>query len=103
MNILLWIVRVIVILMLVWFAAKNADPVSINGIGATLRAPLALVLLAVFGAGLLVGLLTSLVAIFHLKREIKQLNRALQNQPRGATLDPAGAAPALKATPGPSP
>jgi uncharacterized integral membrane protein len=66
MNILLWIVRVIVILMLVWFASKNADPVSINGIGATLRAPLALILLAFFGAGLLVGLLSSLAAVFHL-------------------------------------
>jgi putative membrane protein len=89
MNILLWIVRVIVILMLVWFASKNADPVSINGIGATLRAPLALILLAFFGAGLLVGLLSSLAAVFHLKREIKQLNRALHNRSGVATADPA--------------
>ncbi|MBC7623639.1 MAG: LapA family protein, partial [Aeromicrobium sp.] len=82
MNIIVWIVRVVVILMLVWFASKNADPVSINGIGTSLRAPLALILLAFFGGGLLVGLLSSLVAIFRLKREIKQLNRALQNRTR---------------------
>ena len=103
MNILVWIIRVVVILVLVWFASKNADPVSINGIGTTLRAPLALILLAFFGAGLLVGLLSSLVAIFRLKREIKQLNRALQNRPRGAAAEPEAGAPARSETPGQSP
>ena len=89
--------------MLVWFASKNADPVSINGVGTTLRAPLALILLAFFGAGLLVGLLSSLVAIFRLKREIKQLTRALYNRPRGAAADAAALAPPPQETPGQSP
>jgi uncharacterized integral membrane protein len=102
MNILVWIIRVVVILILVWFASKNADPVSINGIGTTLRAPLALILLGFFGAGLLVGLLSSLVAIFRLKREIKQLNRALHNRLRGTAAEPETGAPARSETPGQS-
>ena len=103
MNILVWIIRVVVILILVWFASKNADPVSINGIGTTLRAPLALILLGFFGAGLLVGLLSSLVANFRLKREIKQLNRALHNRLRGTAAEPETGAPARSETPGQSP
>ncbi len=80
MNILVWLVRVVVVLLLVWFAAKNADIVSLNGLGVSLKAPLALILLAFFGAGLLLGLLSALLAIFRLKRVIRQLNRALQNR-----------------------
>jgi len=80
MNVFVWIIRVLVVLLLVWFAAKNADLVSLNGFGVSLRAPLALVLLAFFGAGLLLGLVSALLAIARLKREIRTLNRALQNR-----------------------
>ena len=83
MQILIWIVRVIVILLLVWFAAKNADPVEIKGyLDYSLKAPLALILLAFFGGGLLLGLLASLPSIFRLKREVRKLNRALQQKAR---------------------
>lgn len=85
MHILIWILRVLVVLLLVWFAAKNADLVTLNGVGGALRAPLALVLLAFFGAGLLLGLLSALYSIFRLKREIRSLNRALQQKSRGDT------------------
>ncbi len=85
MHILIWILRVLVVLLLVWFAAKNAELVTLNGFGGALRAPLALVLLAFFGAGLLLGLLSALYSIFRLKREIRSLNRALQQKSRGDT------------------
>src|SRR5258708_22345906 len=42
---------------------------------ATLTAPLALILLAFFGGGLLLGLLASLTTVFRLKREVRKLNR----------------------------
>ena len=85
MQILIWIVRGIVILLLVWFAAKNANPVVLNGyLDSSLKAPLALVLLAFFGAGLLIGLLAELMTIVRLKREIRKLNRALQQKTREA-------------------
>lgn len=85
MQILIWTVRLIVILLFVWFAAKNSDPVTLNGyLDASLKAPLALFLLAFFGGGLLLGLLASLPSIFRLKREIRKLNRALQQKSREA-------------------
>ncbi len=85
MQILIWIVRVIVILLFVWFAAKNADPVVLYGyLDSSLKAPLVLILLAFFGGGLLLGLLASLPSIFRMKREIRKLNRALQQKAREA-------------------
>ena len=91
MNIFLWLLRVVVVLLLVWFASKNAELVSVNGLGTSLHAPLALVLLAFFGAGLLLGLLSSLLGMFRLKREIRQLNRALQNRAKDEEISLAAA------------
>lgn len=85
MQILIWIVRAIVIVLFVWFAAKNADPIELHGyLDSSLKAPLALILLAFFGGGLLLGLLASLTSIFRLKREVRKLNRALQQKVREA-------------------
>jgi lipopolysaccharide assembly protein A len=96
MQILIWIVRVVVILLIVWFAAKNADPVEIKGyLDSSLKAPLVLILLAFFGGGLLLGLLASLTTIFGLKREVRKLNRALQHKAHeaGAELPPVSGNP----------
>jgi len=96
MQILVWIIRVVVVLLFVWFASKNADPIMLHGyMDATLTAPLALILLAFFGGGLVLGLMASLMTMFRLKREIRKLNRALQHKSRDeiATLPPASPAP----------
>ena len=96
MQILIWIIRVVVVLLVVWFAAKNADPIMLHGyMDATLTAPLALILLAFFGGGLVLGLMASLMTMFRLKREIRKLNRALQHKNRDeiANLPPASPAP----------
>jgi lipopolysaccharide assembly protein A len=96
MQILIWIIRVVVVLLFVWFAAKNADPIMLRGyLDSTLTAPLALVLLAFFGGGLVLGLMASLMTMFRLKREIRKLNRALQHKTRDeiATLPPSSPAP----------
>ena len=81
MQILIWIVRIVVILLIVWFAARNADPVVLYGyMDSSVKAPLVLILLAFFGGGLLLGLLASLMTIFQLKRDVRKLNRALQQK-----------------------
>ncbi len=83
MQILVWIIRIVVVVLFVWFAAKNADPITLRGyLDSTLTAPLALILLAFFGGGLVLGLLASLMTMFRLKREIRKLNRALQHKTR---------------------
>lgn len=86
MQILIWIVRIIVILLIVWFAARNAEPVMLYGyMDSSVKAPLVLILLAFFGGGLLLGLLASLMTIFQLKREVRKLNRALQHKAHEAS------------------
>lgn len=83
MRILIWLVRVVVVVLLLWFAVKNADTVTLRGyLDSTLTAPLALILLAFFGGGMLLGLLASLMSIVRLKREVRNLNRALQHKTR---------------------
>lgn len=101
MQPLIWIVRVIVIVLFVWFAAKNAHQVELNGyLDSSLKAPLALILLAFFGGGLLLGLLASLSTIFRLKREVRKLNRALQQKSRevDAALPPVSTSAAVNAS-----
>lgn len=81
MRILIWIIRITVIFLLLWFAAKNSELVTLNGyLDASIRAPLILILLFFFAAGLLLGLLASLMTIFNLKREVRKLNRQLQRK-----------------------
>ena len=105
MRILIWIVRVLVVVLLMWFAVKNADPVMLRGyLDSTLTAPLALVLLAFFGGGLLLGLLASLMSIFRLKREVRKLNRALQHKVRDdeTHLPPLSTAASINSNPSPA-
>ncbi len=83
MQILIWILRIIVIVLFVWFAARNADPVTVYGyLDSSVKAPLVLILLAFFGGGLLLGLLAAVPGIVRLKREVRKLNRALQQKTR---------------------
>ncbi|HEX4857555.1 MAG TPA: lipopolysaccharide assembly protein LapA domain-containing protein [Usitatibacteraceae bacterium] len=91
MRVLVWIVRVVVVVLLVWFAAKNSTPVELRGLlDSTLSAPLALILLAFFGGGLLLGLLANLMTVIQQKREIRRLNRALQQRAREDASAPKG-------------
>ncbi len=83
MQILIWSVRLVVVLLVVWFAAKNADPVTLHGyLDAEWKAPLVLFLLAFFAIGLVLGLGVSLVQMLRLKREVRQLNRVVQRHRR---------------------
>ena len=89
MNAVVWTLRVSIVLLLAWFAAKNADTVTLYGwLDSRLQAPLVLVLLIFFGAGLLLGLVSSLLTIVKLKREVRRLNRALQHRGHGSTPQP---------------
>jgi len=89
MQILVWLARILVVVLVVWFAAKNADPVVLRGyLDAEIRAPLVLILLAFFACGLLLGLGASLLQLFRLKREIRNLNRILHRHRADAPAVP---------------
>ena len=79
MRILAWILRIIVFLALFLFALKNTDTVSVRlYFDQVWQAPLILVLLVVFCAGIALGLATALGPMFRQRREIAELKRRLR-------------------------
>lgn len=85
---MIWIVRLTVVLLVVWFAAKNADTVTLRGyLDAEWKAPLVLFLLGFFALGLVLGLAASLMQMMRLQREIRQLKRAVQRHEQDAAVN----------------
>ena len=77
MQTVVWIVRFIIVVILVWFAVKNAQDVTIRGFpGQSWEAPLVFVLLTVFVAGMVIGLLAWVPTVVRQRREIGRLKRA---------------------------
>ncbi|HTP96235.1 MAG TPA: LapA family protein [Burkholderiales bacterium] len=87
MRYLWWAARIGLFVAILGFAVKNADPVSVRYyLGAEWRAPLAFVLLVVFGAGVGLGMLAALSKIFRQRREIAALKRELSGRSGSAAL-----------------
>jgi putative membrane protein len=81
MQALAWILRFLIVVILVWFAIKNADPVAVKGFpGQAWEAPLAFVLLVVFVAGVVIGLLAWIPTVVRQRREIARINRLSEQQ-----------------------
>ncbi len=76
MRIVTWAIRLAVFLLLVAFAAKNAEPVTLRFyFGLALEAPLVLVLFACFAAGALFGVLALLMPLARQQRQIAALKK----------------------------
>lgn len=99
MQALVWILRFLIVLVLVWFAVKNAQPIVLNGFpGQTLEAPLVFVLLVVFIGGVVIGLLAWIPTVVRQRREIGRLRRNVAQltpvaPPPGAAVVPAPVEP----------
>jgi uncharacterized integral membrane protein len=77
MRYLLWAVKVLAFVLVLSFALKNGDLVTVRYyLGAEWQAPLIFVLLVVFCAGAAVGVLACLGQLFRQRREISRLRRA---------------------------
>jgi lipopolysaccharide assembly protein A len=77
MQTFVWIIRLFIVLVLVWFAVKNAQDVTLTGLpGQTWQAPLVFVLLTVFVGGVVIGLLAWVPTVVRQRREIARLRRA---------------------------
>ena len=77
MRVLTWAIRLALFVLLVAFAAKNTDPVTLRFyFGLAWQAPLVALLLAFFAAGALLGLAAALGAFLAQRREIARLRRA---------------------------
>jgi uncharacterized integral membrane protein len=88
MQAIVWILRLIVVVILVWFAARNSDPVKLRGFlpDQTWDAPLVFVLLVVFVAGMVIGLLAWVPTVVRQRREIGRLRKQAAQQPPGSNL-----------------
>lgn len=76
MQALVWILRFIVVLFLVWFAVKNAQMVTIHGLPEqSWQAPLVFVLLIAFVGGMVIGLLAWIPTVVRQRRELTRLRR----------------------------
>lgn len=76
MKLLLWIAGFVVFSLLLAFAAKNSDPVTVRlFFDGRLQVPLVLVMLMFFGAGMVLGIFGALGTLFRQRREIARLKR----------------------------
>jgi uncharacterized integral membrane protein len=83
MRYLLWLLRIALFLILLGFAVKNSDPVSVYYyFGAEWRAPLVFVMLVCVVAGVALGVLAVLGQVFRQRREIAELKRERRAQTR---------------------
>jgi uncharacterized integral membrane protein len=89
MRLVTWAVRLFVFLLLVAFAAKNVEPVTLRFyFDMALEAPLVAVLFAFFAAGALFGILALLGTVLKQRREISLLRKKTPMEE--ATLPPPG-------------
>lgn len=73
---LTWAVRILLFLLVLGFALKNSETVTVRAyLGYEWQASLVLVLLAFFGIGVALGLLACLPALFRQRRRISRLER----------------------------
>ena len=87
MQAIVWILRFAIVVVLVWFAVKNAQEVTLYGLPEqTLKAPLVFVLLVVFVAGVIIGLLAWVPTVIRQRREIARMRRAADKQAALATI-----------------
>ncbi len=78
MRIVTWTIRLVVFLLLIAFAAKNAEPVTLRFyFDLALQAPLVLALLAFFALGALFGVAAILTTVLRQRRELSVLRRQL--------------------------
>ena len=89
MRLITWTIRLVLLALLVAFAAKNVDPVTLRFyFDWSLQAPLVVVLFCGFAAGAVFGVLAMLGVLLRQRREISGLKRA-----RGSAEPPAPPAP----------
>ncbi|MGZ5032726.1 MAG: LapA family protein [Usitatibacter sp.] len=89
MQAFVWILRLLIVLVLVWFAVKNSQPIDVNGLpGQTWQAPLVFILLVAFVGGVVIGLLAWIPTVVRQRREIGRLKKAALQQAAVSSIVP---------------
>jgi lipopolysaccharide assembly protein A len=88
-RILAWAIRLAVFVLLVAFAAKNVEPVTLRFyFDLSLHTPLVLALFGFFALGALFGVLALLTTVLRLRREIAVLKRPRVEPPPAPPVFP---------------
>ena len=78
MRLVTWAIRLVVFVLLIAFAAKNVEPVTLRFyFDLALQAPLVVLLLAFFAVGALFGVLALVGTLLRQRREIGLLRRRI--------------------------
>ncbi len=89
MRYILWVFKFAVFVLVLSFAAKNTDTVTLHYyLGYDWQAPLVVVALIFFSAGAVIGILAALGHLFRLRREVSALKRKLRDQARSGSASP---------------
>ncbi|MDH4325506.1 MAG: LapA family protein [Betaproteobacteria bacterium] len=92
MRLLTWTIRIALFILLLAFAARNTEPVTLRFyFDLAWEAPLVVLLLAFFAAGAVLGLLAALGAVLRQRRVAARLRRELRDA--GARADEAPTLP----------
>jgi uncharacterized integral membrane protein len=74
-----WVVRIVLFLLLLAFAAKNSEPVTVRFLfGSSWPAPLSLVILLAVATGVAFGLAVSLAALLRHRRDAARARREVR-------------------------
>jgi lipopolysaccharide assembly protein A len=97
MNIVIWILRFAIFLIVFWFALRNMRTVEVDVFGLRWsEAPLILVMLASFTIGAFFGLLLALPSTFRLRRELGRLRKEHARRTQATPIQPEVTSPPLK-------
>jgi putative membrane protein len=106
MQALVWIFRLAIVAVLVWFAVKNRQDITLTYLPEqSVTAPLVFVLLVIFVAGVVIGLLAWIPTVVRQRRELARLRRDAERQAALAAIAPQapaappGASPPVPAVP----
>lgn len=89
MRYLFWLLKFALFVLVLSFAVKNTDAVTVHYyLGHDWQAPLVVVALVFFSVGAVTGILASLGHLFRLRREIGALKRELLTRARGSDTAP---------------
>lgn len=81
MRYLSWLLGIVLFLLALGFAVKNGEPVTLYYyLGYQWQAPLVLIILAFFCAGVIAGIVASLGFIFRQRRELLAARRELRSK-----------------------
>jgi uncharacterized integral membrane protein len=89
MRTLTWAIRLILFVLLLAFAAKNTDPVTLRFyFDLSWQMPLVALLLAFFAAGAVLGLAAALTTLLRQRRELHRLQREVERREGAAAPTP---------------